>query len=162
VHLDNDDLNADDLAYLELPTDEEAAESAAEQRVLMASFETQRRNESAQHLMAGERKAAADELAVSHQSARQSARRRNLAAVDEARAAENRATVAAERRLQAERARAAELRGCANTNTPCPPTTSTLALQKMPNAADSSCGKHASAVAWRQAIMAVPAPTSSG
>jgi hypothetical protein len=47
VHLDDadldDDLDADDLAYLELPTDEEATESAAEQRALMASFETQRR-----------------------------------------------------------------------------------------------------------------------
>jgi hypothetical protein len=41
VHLD-DDLDADDLAYLELPTDVEVAESAAEQRALMASFETQR------------------------------------------------------------------------------------------------------------------------
>jgi hypothetical protein len=36
VHLDNDDLDADDLAYLELPTDEEVAESTAEQRALMA------------------------------------------------------------------------------------------------------------------------------
>jgi hypothetical protein len=35
------------------------------------------------------------------------------------------------------------VRGCANTNTPCPPTSPTLASQKMPNA----CGKHASAVA---------------
>jgi hypothetical protein len=68
VHLNDadldDDLDADDLAYLELPTDEEAAESAAEQRALMASFETQRRNESARRLMAAERRAAA-----AHQSA---------------------------------------------------------------------------------------------
>jgi hypothetical protein len=57
-------LNNDDLAYLELPTDEEATESAAEQRALMASFETQRRNEAAGRLMAAERRAAADDLAV--------------------------------------------------------------------------------------------------
>jgi hypothetical protein len=37
VHLNNDDLD-----YLELPTDEEAVESAAEQRALTVSFETQR------------------------------------------------------------------------------------------------------------------------
>jgi hypothetical protein len=44
VHLDDadldDDFHADDLAYLELPTDEEAAKSSAEQRALMASFKT--------------------------------------------------------------------------------------------------------------------------
>jgi hypothetical protein len=34
----DDDIDADDLAYLELPTDEEAAESTAEQTALMASF----------------------------------------------------------------------------------------------------------------------------
>jgi hypothetical protein len=38
VHLDDADLDADDLAYLKLPTDVEAVESAAEQRALMASF----------------------------------------------------------------------------------------------------------------------------
>jgi hypothetical protein len=127
VHLDNadldDDLDADDLAYLELPTDEEAAESAAEQRALMASFETQRHNESARRLMAAERRAAA------HQSARQSAFIRNLAAADKLRAVaagrrpqEDRARVEVEWRLQYERARAAEWLPCANTNTPCPPT----------------------------------------
>jgi hypothetical protein len=116
VHLDYADLNADDLAYLELPTDEEAAESAAEQRVLMVSFETQRRDEAARRLMAAERRATADELVALHQSARQSAYLPNLAVVDEARAAaagrrpqEDHARVAAERRLQAERARATEL-----------------------------------------------------
>jgi hypothetical protein len=74
VHLDDadldgnldDDLDADYLAYLELPTDEEAAESAAKQRVLMALFETQRRVEAVRLLMAAERRAAADELAASH------------------------------------------------------------------------------------------------
>jgi hypothetical protein len=120
VHLNDadldDDLNADDLAYLELPTDEEAAESAAEQRALMASFETQRRDEAAWHLMAAERRAAADDLAAANQVARQSAYLRNLAAVDELRAVtagwrprEDRARVEAERRLVVECARAAEL-----------------------------------------------------
>jgi hypothetical protein len=45
-HLD-DDLDADDLAYLELPIDGKAAEAVADQRALMASFETQYRDESA-------------------------------------------------------------------------------------------------------------------
>jgi hypothetical protein len=87
VHLNDDDLdddlNADDLAYLELPTDEEDAESAAEQRLLMASFEMQHRDEAAWCLMAAERRAAADDQAAAHQSARQSAYLHNLAAVDE-------------------------------------------------------------------------------
>jgi hypothetical protein len=93
VHLDDADLD-DDLAYLDLPTDEEAAESAAEQRALMASFETQRRDEAARCLMAAERRAAADELRAV------SAGRRTR---------EDRARVEIELRLQYERARAAEL-----------------------------------------------------
>jgi hypothetical protein len=44
MHLDDDDLDYDlnvgDLTYLDLPTDAEAVESAAKQRVLMALFET--------------------------------------------------------------------------------------------------------------------------
>jgi hypothetical protein len=40
VHLDDDDLNTDDLTYLELPTDEEAVKAAVEQRALVASFKT--------------------------------------------------------------------------------------------------------------------------
>jgi hypothetical protein len=118
VHLDDadldDDLDADDLAYLELPTDEEVTESAVEQRALMASFETQRRDESARRLMTAERRAAADDWTAAHQSARQSAYLRNLAAVDELRAVavgrrpqEDRARIEMERRLQY--ARAAEL-----------------------------------------------------
>jgi hypothetical protein len=120
VHLNDadldDDLNADDLAYLELPTNEEAVESAAEQRALMASFETQRRDEAARRLMAAERRAAADDLAAANQVVCQSAYLRNLAAVDEVRAVtagwrprEDRTRVEAERRLVVERARAAEL-----------------------------------------------------
>jgi hypothetical protein len=50
IPLDND-FDADDLAYLELPTDEEAAEAAAKQSALMASYETRRRDMSARRLM---------------------------------------------------------------------------------------------------------------
>jgi hypothetical protein len=65
--------------------------------------------------MAAERRAAADELAASQQSARQSAYLRNLAAETDSRAAtgrwlhEKRARAAAGRRLQEERAGAVEL-----------------------------------------------------
>jgi hypothetical protein len=64
VHLDDDDLD-DDLAYLELPTDKEGMESAAEQRALMASFETHHRDESGRRLMATVQRAAAADLAAS-------------------------------------------------------------------------------------------------
>jgi hypothetical protein len=60
VHLDTNDL-----AYLELPTDEEAAECAAEQGVLMASFEMHHHDESGRRLMAVERRAAVADLAAS-------------------------------------------------------------------------------------------------
>jgi hypothetical protein len=129
VHLDDadmdDNVDVDDLAYLELPTNEEAVESAAEKRVLMASFETQRRDESARRLMAVGRRAAADDLAAAHRSSRHLAYIRNLAATDELRVLaaadkwraiavgrrprEDRVRVEAERRLQYECARAAEL-----------------------------------------------------
>jgi hypothetical protein len=59
----------------------------------MASFKTQRHDEAAWLLMAAERRATADDLAVVHQSTRQSAYLCNLAAADELRA------VAAGRRL---------------------------------------------------------------
>jgi hypothetical protein len=74
VHLDDDDLD-----YLKPPTDEEVAEST-EQMALMASFETQRRDESTYRLMAAERRAAVDELAASQQRARHSAHHRIMAA----------------------------------------------------------------------------------
>jgi hypothetical protein len=155
VHLNDADLDDDDLAYLELPTNEEAVESVAEQRVLMASFETQRRDEAARRLMVAERKAAADDLEAAHQSACQSAYLHNLAAADELRAVavgrrprEDRARVEAERRLQYELARAAELARVREHQYPCPPTP-TPASQKMPNTAGNICGKHASTVAWR-------------
>jgi hypothetical protein len=131
VHLDDadldDDVDADDLTYLDLSTDEEAAESAAEQRALMASFETQHRDESARRLMAAERRAAADDLAVAHRSSRRSAYIRNLAATDELRAVaagrrprEDRARVEAERWLPYERARAAELAAMRQDEYPLP------------------------------------------
>jgi hypothetical protein len=120
----DDDIDADNLAYLELPTDEEAAESAAEQRALMASFETQHRDKSARRFMAAERRATADDLAAEHCRSRRSAHIRTLAATDELRALaatdelravaagrwprEDRAKVEAERRLQYERARTEE------------------------------------------------------
>jgi hypothetical protein len=111
VHLNNDDLDADDLAYLEIPTDEEAAESTVEQRV---SFETQRRDKFARHLMAAERMASTDRLAAAQQMVHQSAYLRNMTA---------QARAAAGRRLQEEeRARAAVLAGRASTNTLSPPT----------------------------------------
>jgi hypothetical protein len=44
LHLDDDDLDVNFLA--DLPTDNEAVEVAAEQRVLMASLETQRHDQS--------------------------------------------------------------------------------------------------------------------
>jgi hypothetical protein len=98
VHLDDDDL-----AYLEVPINEEAAESAAKHRALMASFEMQRRDESARHLMVAERKATVDELAASQQRARHSARRRNMVAAREVRETVER------RQEEEERARAAAL-----------------------------------------------------
>jgi hypothetical protein len=163
VHLNDIDLDNDDLAYLELQTDEEAAESAAEQRALLASFEMQHHDEAIQRLMAAERRAAV------HQSARQSAYLCNLAATNELRAVaarrrpeEDRARVEAKRRLQYERARAAELARVREHQYHCSPTSPMPASQKMPNAAGSSYGKHASAVAWRHATLVAPAdPTPS-
>jgi hypothetical protein len=57
----------------------------------MASFETQQRDKSGRRLMEAERRTAAADLAASHQRARHSARRRNMAATREA-------SVAAEQR----------------------------------------------------------------
>jgi hypothetical protein len=79
----NDDFDADDLAYLELPTDEEAIE----QRTLMALFEMQRRDECACCLMTTERRAAADRMAAAQQRVHHSACRRNMAVSMEARGA---------------------------------------------------------------------------
>jgi hypothetical protein len=54
----------------ELPTDAEAKEAAAEQRAIVASFETQRRDWATQELMAAERRTAAARLAEDHTAAR--------------------------------------------------------------------------------------------
>jgi hypothetical protein len=86
VHLDLDyDFDADDLAYLELPTDTEAAEATAEQRALMASFETQHGDQSARRLMVAERRAAVDRVVAAQQTVHHSAHRRNMAAAREVR-----------------------------------------------------------------------------
>jgi hypothetical protein len=85
VHLDNDDL-----AYLKLPTNEDAMEVAIEQRALMALFKTQHHDESASRLMTAERRTAADRLAATHQRACHSSHRRNMAAAREAREAAER------------------------------------------------------------------------
>jgi hypothetical protein len=90
VHLDNNDLDTDNLAYLDLPTDEEVAESAAEQRALMASFEMHRRDESGRRLMAAERKAVAADLAASQHRARHYALPHNMVAAREMRLAAER------------------------------------------------------------------------
>jgi hypothetical protein len=58
----------------------EAEEAAAEQRAILASFETQHRNQSAQELMATERRATAARLAEEHAAARADAHRRNIEA----------------------------------------------------------------------------------
>jgi hypothetical protein len=116
VHLDDDNLDDNNLAYLKLPTDEAAAESVAEQRALMVSFETQRHDGAARRLMTIERRAAADRLATMQQRARHSGHRCNTAAAVEAR-------VAVGWRLQEkEQVRAAALRGRASTTTPSRPT----------------------------------------
>jgi hypothetical protein len=51
-----------------------------EQRAIVASFETQRRDQAAQELMAAERRAAAARLAEDHAAARVDSHRRNIKA----------------------------------------------------------------------------------
>jgi hypothetical protein len=55
--------------------DAEAEEAAAEQRAILASFETWRRNETAQRFMVAERRAATARLADAHATARAYAHR---------------------------------------------------------------------------------------
>jgi hypothetical protein len=55
-------------------------EATAEQRAIVASFETQRRDRVAQELMAAERRAAAARLAEDHTAARTDAYRRSIEA----------------------------------------------------------------------------------
>jgi hypothetical protein len=64
----------------QLPTDVEAKEAAAEQRAILASFETQRCDRAAQELMAAERRATATRLTEDHAAARADAHRRNIEA----------------------------------------------------------------------------------
>jgi hypothetical protein len=58
----------------------ESQEAAAEQMVILASFETRRRDQSAQEFMATERRAAAARLADKHAAAHTDAHRRNIEA----------------------------------------------------------------------------------
>jgi hypothetical protein len=75
--------DSDDEKFLaELPTDAkaEAEEAAAEQRAIVASFETQRHDRAAQELMAAERRAAAARLVEDHTATRADAHHRNIEA----------------------------------------------------------------------------------
>jgi hypothetical protein len=77
--------DSDDEEFLaELPTDEGAEEAAAEQRVIVASFEMQRRDRAVQELMAAERRAASARLAEDHATARADAHRCNIEAARDA------------------------------------------------------------------------------
>jgi hypothetical protein len=60
--------------------DGEMEEAAAEQRAIVASFETQRRDRAVQELMATERRAAVARLAEDHADARADAHCRNIEA----------------------------------------------------------------------------------
>jgi hypothetical protein len=58
----------------------EVEEAAAEQRAIVASFETQRRDRAAQELMAAERRTAVARLAEDQAATRADAHRRNIEA----------------------------------------------------------------------------------
>jgi hypothetical protein len=73
--------DSDEEEFLaQLPTEAEAKEAAAEQRAILASFETQRRDRSVQELMAAERRVAAARLVEDHAAARADAHRCNIKA----------------------------------------------------------------------------------
>jgi hypothetical protein len=73
--------DSDDEEFLaKLPMDAEAEEATAEQRAIVASFETQHRDRAAQELMAAERRAAAARLVEDHTATRADAHRRNIEA----------------------------------------------------------------------------------
>jgi hypothetical protein len=73
----DEEKDSDNEEFLpQLPTDTEVEEAAAEQRAILASFETQRRDQSAQELMAAEMRAAVARLAEEHAAARADAHRR--------------------------------------------------------------------------------------
>jgi hypothetical protein len=71
---DNEEFLAD------LPTDAESEEAAAEQRAILVSFETRRRDQSVQDFMAAERRAIVARLAEEHAASRADAHRRNIEA----------------------------------------------------------------------------------
>jgi hypothetical protein len=70
----------DEELLAELPTDAEAEEAAAEQRAIVALFETQRRDRVAQELMAAERRVVAERLAEDHAVTRADAHCHNIEA----------------------------------------------------------------------------------
>jgi hypothetical protein len=71
--------DSDDEEFLaELPTDAEAEEAAAEQRAIVALFETQHRDWAAQELMAAERRVVVVRLVEDHTAARTDAHRCNI------------------------------------------------------------------------------------
>jgi hypothetical protein len=73
--------DSDEEEFLaQLPTDAETEEAATEQRAILAWFETQRRERSAQELMAAKRRATTARLAEDHAAARADAHRRNIEA----------------------------------------------------------------------------------
>jgi hypothetical protein len=74
---EKEDTDGDEF-FADLPTDVEAEEAAAEQRAILASFETRRRDETAQQFMAAERRAGAAMLADAHATARSDIHRRNI------------------------------------------------------------------------------------
>jgi hypothetical protein len=61
-----------------LPDDSEAEEAATEQSALLASFEMQRRNETAWHFIVADRRASAERVAEAHAAAYARAHRRNV------------------------------------------------------------------------------------
>jgi hypothetical protein len=67
----------DEEFFIDLSMDAESEERAAEERAILMSFETQRRDASAQEFMAAERRAASAKLAAEHATARTEAHHRN-------------------------------------------------------------------------------------
>jgi hypothetical protein len=78
LHSEEEEDSDDEEFLAQLPMDAEAEEAATEQRTILASFKTQRRDQSAQELMAAERRAASARLAEEHAAAHADAYRRNI------------------------------------------------------------------------------------
>jgi hypothetical protein len=83
---DEEDSDEEEL-YAGLPDDAAAREATAEQRTLLASFETQHRDESAWHFMHAWRTVAAKRLGDAQATAHATAHRRNIEAARAAMAA---------------------------------------------------------------------------